>query len=145
MILKKIKPKRVCPRVGDIFEIPLPDGRFAYGRVFRDAAVGIYPKIFNCAQTRPIESSFAFTVGLYHDILKTGRWRIVGHEPFVSEEAEWPPPSFIKDVISAQYSIYHKGVIRPSTEQECAGLEEAAVWDEHHVIDRILASLVVQM
>lgn len=138
MILKRINTKRVGPRVGDIFEIPLPDGRFAYGRVFRDAAVGIYRNIFNCAQTPPIESSFAFTVGLYDDILKSGRWRIVGHEPFESEEAEWPPPSFIKDVISGEYSLYHKGVIRPSTEHECKGLEETAVWDEHHVTDRII-------
>jgi hypothetical protein len=35
-----------APRVGDIFQVLLPDGRFAYGKVFRDASVGIYETVF---------------------------------------------------------------------------------------------------
>jgi len=38
----RLQCKQMIPRVGDIFQIPLPDGRFAYGKVFRDASVGIY-------------------------------------------------------------------------------------------------------
>jgi hypothetical protein len=30
------------PKVGDIVEINLPDGQYAYGRVLRDASIGIY-------------------------------------------------------------------------------------------------------
>jgi hypothetical protein len=86
----------------------------------------------------PINSAFAFIVGLYDDILKSGIWPIVSHEPFSSVEAEWPPPACIKDVISGGYSIFHKGEIRTSTKSECVGLETAAVWDADHVIDRIM-------
>ena len=97
--------------------------------MFRDTSIGVYEKIFSSPAEPPINSSFAFIVGLYADILKSGMWPIVSHEPFDSEEAEWPPPACIKDVISGGYSIYHKGEIRASTAEECVGLEKAAVWD----------------
>jgi hypothetical protein len=138
MAATKLRTKRVRPKVGDIFQIPLPDGRFAYGKVFWDASVGIYRKIFNEPTEPPIGTKFAFIVGLYDDILKSGAWPIVGHEPFPSGEDIWPPPAYIEDIISGEYSIYHKGEIRPSTKEECRGLEEAAVWDAHHVVDRIM-------
>lgn len=136
--MRNPKAKRIKPQVGDIFEIRLPDNRFAYGKVFRDASIGVYEKIFSSPAEPPINSSFAFIVGLYSDILKSGMWPIVSHEPFDSVEAEWPPPACIKDVISGGYSIYHKGEIRASTAEECVGLEKAAVWDADHVIDRIM-------
>lgn len=135
---QKQKLKRIRPKVGDIFELSLPDGRYAYGKVFLDASVGIYETIFDSPTHLPIASSFAFVVGLYKDILTSGTWPIVGHEAFESEEQEWPPPYYIKDVISGKFSIYHKGQIKTSTEEECKGLEQAAVWDAPHVIDRIL-------
>jgi hypothetical protein len=138
MMRNHSKAKRIKPQVGDIFEIRLPDDRFAYGKVFRDASIGVYEKIFSSPAEPPINSSFAFIVGLYDDILKSGMWPIVSHEPFGSVEAEWPPPACIKDVISGGYSIYHKGEIRASTAEECVGLEKAAVWDADHVIDRIM-------
>ena len=128
----------MTPRVGDIFQIPLPDGRYAYGKIFRDASIGIYETIFDSPAELPIDSPFAFIVGLYDDVLKSATWPIIGHEPFNSTEDEWPPPHFIKDVISDDYSVYHKGVIRPSTETECGGLEQAAVWDVEHIIERIM-------
>jgi hypothetical protein len=135
---EKAKRKRIRPKAGDIFQIPLPDGRFAYGKVFRDASVGVYQKIFDSPTEPPIEAPFAFIVGLYDDILKSGMWPIVGHEPLESEEDEWPPPNFVQDEISGAYSIYHKGEMRPSSEEECRRLERAAVWYAHHVIDRIM-------
>ena len=96
------------PRVGDIFEVPLPNGRFAYGKVFRDASVGIYETVFDAPERPPIKSAFSFVVGLYEYILADGVWPIVGHEPFDSTDAEWPPPYFINDAISGDYSRYPK-------------------------------------
>src|ERR1700752_2197022 len=133
-----LKKSRVKPRVGDIFQIELPDGRFAYGKVFRDACVGIYHRIFDAPTYPRIDSSFAFVVGLYDDILKSGMWPIVGNEPFNSSDDEWPPPMQIKDIISGVYSLYHKGQIRSATEVECESLETAAVWEADLVIDRIM-------
>jgi Immunity protein 26 len=76
------KRRRVQRRVGDIFQIDLPDGRFAYGKVFRDASIGIYQRVFDSPVFPPIDSPFVFVVGLYDDILKSGMWPIVGSEPF---------------------------------------------------------------
>ena len=132
------KRKRIKVRVGDILQIQLPNGTFAYGKVFRDASVGIYRKIFDSPVEPPINSPFAFTICLYNDILKSGMWPIVSQEPFRSLEDEWPPPMCIKDPLSGSYSVYHKGEIRASTKAECEGLETAAVWDADHVIDRIM-------
>jgi len=126
------------PRVGDIFEVPLPNGRFAYGKVFRDASVGIYETVFDASVRPPIKSAFSFVVGLYEYILVDGVWPIIGHEPFESTDAEWPPPYFIKDAISGDYSRYHKGIIIQSFETECRGLEQAAVWDADDIIRRII-------
>jgi len=126
------------PRVGDIFEVPLPNGRFAYGKVLRDASVGIYDTVFDTRTAPPIKSSFAFVVGLYEYILADGTWPIVGHEPFESTDGEWPPAYFIKDSISGDYSRYYKGIITPSSETECSGLEQAAVWDADDIVRRIV-------
>ena len=128
--------------MGDVFEIPLPNGKFAYGRVYDDAGVGIYSQVSEKPDNPPIGSrEFMFNVGMYEDILKTGEWKIVGSDPFLDGESEFPPPSYIKDVISGEFSIYHRGEITDSSEEECRGLEETAVWDSHHIIERIMNRL----
>jgi hypothetical protein len=130
--------KRV--RVGDVFQIPLPDGRYAYGRVYQDASVGIYKSITKQPFQPPIGSrDFLFTVGLYSDILEKGHWKIIGDDAFGTDESTWPPPSFVRDVISGQHQIYHKGLFRPAEPEEIKGLEEAAVYDSEHIVDRVLA------
>ena len=131
--------KRIRRKVGDVFQISLPNGRYAYGRIYRDASVGIYRKITDEPRNPPIGSrDFMFHVGMYDDIIKSGEFPIVGRDPFENSESEWPPPNFIKDQISGEYSVYHKGEIRKASESECKGLEEAAVWDSHHIVDRIM-------
>ena len=130
---------RVKVNIGDVFQIPLPDGRFAYGRVYNDASVGIYNTVTERPLNPPIGSrSFLFTVGLYSDILERGKWKIIGHDPFHTDESTWPPPFFVRDVISGDYQIYHKGILSPAEAEETRGLEEAAVYDSNHVIDRIM-------
>ena len=131
--------KKIRRRVGDVFQLSLPDGRYAYGRIYRDASVGIYRTITDEPQNPPIGSrDFIFHVGMYDDIITSGQCPIVGRDPFENPESEWPPPYYMKDKISGEYSLYHKGEIRPASEFECRGLEEAAVWDLHHIVDRIM-------
>ncbi len=112
---------------GDVVEVPLPRGRFAYGRVYRDASVGFYRTRTAEPGQPPIGSrDFVFVVGVYDRELQT--LRVVGLDPFASAEDEWPPPTSIRDVITGGYSIYQHGTIRPSTAREAAHLEPAAVW-----------------
>src|SRR5688500_5528098 len=89
------KRKRIAIKIGDVFEISLPNGRFAYGRVYDDAGVGIYKFISDSANNPPIGlKDFMFYVGMYEDILKSEEWKIVANDPFTSGESRFPPPSY---------------------------------------------------
>ena len=81
--------RAVTIRVGDIFRIALPNGRFAFGCVLRDASVGIYSGTFS-SPTFPSgweSRHFGFVEGIYSDILPSGVCPIVGHREFACEFA----------------------------------------------------------
>lgn len=125
-------------KIGDVYAIPLPNGKYAFGKVFKDAGFGIYEHIGETIKDLPKEEEFQFNVGIYKDVLISGNWEIVEHRPFSSDNEAYPPPKYIKDIISGEYSIYYKGEIIKSSQSECEGLELAAVWDKHQIIDRIM-------
>lgn len=136
------KRKKIRFKVGDVFQITLPNGKYAYGRVYKDASVGIYNHISDHPDAPPIGSrDFMFNVGMYEDVLSSGNCPIVGHDGFEDRESEWPPKNFIKDQITGKYSIYYMGEIKAASEEECKGLEQAAVWDLHHIVDRVMKSI----
>jgi hypothetical protein len=129
-------PRRRRPNVGDVVQIDLPGGRYASGRVLRDASIAIYGRVSDLPAEPPIGSrDYAFVVGVYDDAVSA--WPVVGHDPSRNADDDWPPPNVINDSITGEVSIYHKGVIRPASGEECEGLEPAAVWDSHHIIERI--------
>lgn len=134
--------KTIRRKVGDVIQIDLPSGRYAYGRLYRDATVGVYKETTDMPGMPPIGSrEFMFYVGIYDDVIKMGKTPIVGRDPFDDPDSEWPPPACIKDKISGEYSVYHRGIITKSNEKECQKLEPAAVWDLNHIIERIMANL----
>lgn len=125
-------------KIGDVFQIALPSGRFAYGRVYRDASVGIYSRTSTRAGEAPVGSrDFMFHVGMYQDILRSGECPIVAHDAFKEDESDWPPPYCVEDPISQTWSIYHQGEFRPASREACQRLERAAAWDLHHIIERL--------
>jgi hypothetical protein len=127
------------PRVGDVVQISLPTGRYAYGRVLRDASVAFYSDRSDKPGEAPIGSrDYQFTVGVYEDVLGSPECPVVGHDPSHGEEDQWPPPYRMRDSISGEVRIYYKGTISPSTEIEIEGLEPAAVWDLGHLVDRLM-------
>lgn len=128
--------KRV--KLGDIYAIPLPNGEFAFGRVFNDACIAIYKNTSTSIKDIPQTEDYQFIVGVYKDVLTSGKWEKVANRPFDNSDESWPSPMFVLDRISGEYSIYHKGEMKKSTKEECADLEEAAVWDAHHIVDRIM-------
>ena len=113
--------------LGDVVEVDLPRGRFAHGRVYRDATIGFYRARATEPGRPPIGSrDFAFFVGLEDRPFK--QLRVVGLDAFGPGEDGWPPPFSIRDAITGEYSIYDHGSVRPSTIDEAAHLEPAAVW-----------------
>lgn len=43
--------------------------------------------------------------------------------PFARDESSRPPPHFVRDIISGDYQIYHRGEMRPAKLEEVEGLE----------------------
>jgi hypothetical protein len=127
------------PSPGAVVQIELPSGRYAYGRVYAEAALGIYSQTTDEPRKPPIGSrDFQFIVGVYNKVLTSGKWPVVGEDPFGENEDPWPPPGCIIDSVSGEYSIYHHGKTKPARAEECQHLEVTAVWDGDHIIDRIL-------
>lgn len=128
--------------MGDVFQISLPNGNYAYGRVFEDATVGVYNHITTAPNVPPIGlRDYMFLVGMYRHVLTRGECPIIGQDRFDVPEDAWPPPNFIRDQINGGYSLYYKGEITPGTKGQCEGLEEAAVWDLPHIVERIMKQI----
>lgn len=125
-------------KLGDVYKIPIPDGRFAYGRLFKEFTLAIYKDISEDGLILPLNEDYLFYVGVYKDLLQDGEWEVVENRPFLTEYDAWGPSLCIIDKISGKYSMYLRGQIIPSTKDECEGLEQAAAWDRQHVLDRIL-------
>jgi hypothetical protein len=134
----KSTKKRRRIKLGDVFAIPLPNGKYAYGRVFDDAGFGVYEYIGESMVDTPKSEDYQFNVGVYKHALMSGEWTFIENRPFKSEEEAFPPPACIIDSISGEYSIYHKGKIKSATKSKCEGLEIAAAWEANHITDRIM-------
>ena len=80
-----------------------------------------------------------FVASVYSYIITRGYWPIIGMMP-IREEFREMPDEFIHHRFDKQeFERYNpnKGSITPSTWDECKELERAAVWDHHHIVDRI--------
>jgi len=128
-------------RVGDVIQVTLPTNRYAYGRVLRDASVAFYSGTTAEPGIPPIGShDYQFVVGVYDDVPGSEGAPVVGHDPARGPEDDWPPPNSVRDPISGAMRIYHHGHMRPAAPGEAEGLERAAVWDLHHLIDRLMGT-----
>jgi len=129
-------------KLGDIYAIPLPDGTYAFGRLYKEFTLAIYKersvKKDEIPSEIPGKNGYDFFVTVYRDLLTDGQWTVVGNIPFTHDDNAWRPPTYIKDVLNGNFSIYENGEIRPASERQCKGLEVAAVWDRHHLIDRLM-------
>jgi hypothetical protein len=131
--------KRQKRTVGAVVKIPFDGKWFTYGQILNDAEVVIFDARTDFELStdeitnRPIICRVAVS---YHAITK-GRWLKVGKCP-IGEELKKPIPKYIQDILQPdRFEIYFDGIIRPSTREECIGLERAAVWEPEHVEERI--------
>lgn len=124
------------PKVGDVVQVALPDGTFAYGRVLREG-VGFYRTRTNTPGAPPIGSrDYEFVVSVFDDAFRG--WPVVGQDPIAEGEDEWAPPSYIEDVISGEFRIYHRGAMRSASKDEVRGLDPQAIYASHSVVDRLV-------
>ena len=90
----------------------------------------------------PIGSrDYEFVVGVYDPVFRRREVAIVGFDPSQNEADDWPPANRIDDPLSGGFRIYERGVMRSATAEECAELEPAAVWDLHHLVERLTRTI----
>jgi hypothetical protein len=130
-------------KVGDVIQLTLEDGTYAYGRVLRDGAVAFYRHRSEVPNAPPIGSrDYQFVVGVYDDVLKSEQCPVVGRDHSEDLEDEWPPEQVIRDVITGKVrDLYHKGVIRKAIGGEGEELEPVAAWGYEHVVDRLMGRM----
>ena len=125
-------------KLGDIYEIELPNGKKAYARLFKENTLAIYRGIYSDYSEVPQEETYFRCVSVYKKILTDGMWKIVGNRPFGNDNHAWAPPKVVVDAITGKGRLYYKGEIKACSFEECKGLEVAAVWDRNHIIDMIM-------
>lgn len=127
-------------KLGDIYEIPLPNGLNAYGRLYKEFTLAVYETICSDFKQLPPNDKYRFFVGVYKDLLQDGIWRIVDNIKFDKEEDAWAPPQCVVDAITGIGSIYYKGEMESCSYDKCKDLEIVAAWDRNHLIDRIMGN-----
>lgn len=135
-----MRKKRKKLKLGDIYEIPLPSGENAYGRLYEESVLAIYKKRGKSINEIPEDTPYDFFVGVYTDLLEDGKWKVVSNRKFAPGEDTWGPPQCVIDAITGEGSLYYKGEILPCSYEECKDLEIAAAWDRNHVVDRLMGN-----
>lgn len=83
------------PNVGMVIAIPLPDGKFAFAKIFHDIVYGVYDLVSDAPlpmeQVVPHRFSF-FLYGNGDQAIQSGLWPILGEDPFPSQEDAFAPP-----------------------------------------------------
>lgn len=127
-------------QMGAIVEIRLDDDHSAYGRVVSKSELVFYD-LRAKSDKQPtvaeiVNAKVAFRIWVMNHAVKSGRWPIVEVVP-LEPALLTPPPYFMQDAFTNEFSLYIDGDIRPATRKECMGLECAAAWDPEHVEDRL--------
>jgi hypothetical protein len=138
------------PKEGDIFEIPIPNGKKSYGQYLHYSKMGPIIQIFSLISegdvtiNRILGSKPLFPpviTGLFA-ALKEKKWRIIGHEPIT----DFVHPMFVTtlyDQHTGEASVWFLwdgqrdiriGSVLP---QEYKNLEFLVVWDPSNVVHRI--------
>jgi len=143
-----VNPKQKY-KVGQIVAIPLPDKRFAYGKVFNDFDVGVYD--FLSDEIEPIERVVKNKILFYSAVtdraIKSGAFTVIGEQPFPDEESAWAPAMaagiFPEDHSIGMLHITHKGQYLPASPDQAAGMDICVLCQEPElfvelVVDRLV-------
>lgn len=127
------KKKRYRYKIGSIVAIPLPDGRFAFAKVYKNYDFGVYGLLSE--KIEPLGKILEHEITFFHfatdSAIVSGEWPIVGEEPFPDEESSWGPPKaagvlpqYGLGITSTQLS--HKGKSKSAPIEDLIGLDIAS-------------------
>ena len=127
-------------RIGTFLRIPLDDGSFGYGRVLADPYMAFYnyrtaapESDLGVIGSKPI--LFIQSVR----IVNATRWVDIGAMELDGDAAK-PVVRFMQDLADfRKCTIFDTaGMEREANPEDCIGLERAAVWEQHHIEQRLL-------
>ena len=131
-------PSRSAWEPGNIFEVTLPSGGFAYGMVIDFPLVAFFDVRFI---ERPpiadiISRSVVFRIWVMRSCLSRTGWPVVG-SACVPDALRQPPDFYKFDRIARRFFLCRGHCDEPATREQCLGLECAAVWSAVHVESRL--------
>lgn len=142
--------KRTKPNLGSVIAIPLPGGKHAFAKVYKDQDLGVYDFVSDKIEPLSVVSRhrIAFFQGCTHEPILSGKWPTIGEEPFPSEDAAWPPPRASgvlpgMPIFPEMLQITFKGALRHAEPHEVAGLDIATLSiDPDSFVDEVVDRLI---
>lgn len=135
--------KRQKRTVGSVVRIDLKNGRKAYAQILDKASYAFFD-YFSTSDIEDLDvlnhKPVLYILSAYDDIITKGKWLKIGEIP-IREEFNKLPLQFIQDALHPnKFEIYNPntGEMASATKEECKGLEQAAVWEEWEVEERLL-------
>jgi hypothetical protein len=141
------RAKRQKYQVGDLFAIPLGEGKFAFGRIMSVSKDGSIVEIFRYVSDGIRESPDIGKSGrLFHpiyisatELFQTGQWRIIASDTnYVPEDL--PSLKFVYGT-SGDRKVVQGNRERHISDDEAAGLEGMSFWSHEPTVRRIKAAL----
>ena len=127
MAKKKVSHKY---KPGLIVAIPLPDGRYAFAKLFKDFDLGVYSLVSDKIETveNIVKHDLTFFQAATDSAIKSGEWPIVGEELFSDEDSSWGPPRAAGILPQDEMGyldpqLSYKGSERPAKLRELIGLD----------------------
>lgn len=124
--------------IGNIGALRLPNGKYAFGLIFKQSYVGFYKYFGNNEKDLPVDEDYAFIISVHREVIST--MKLVGKKAIKDDKEVEPPPQRIVDPITGKCRIYINGEIKPSSYNECKDLENCACWELNHIIDRLMGN-----
>ena len=137
--------------IGSIIAVPLPDRRYAFAKVFKNRALGVYDLLSK--KVEPVSEVTKHKIAFYQSAtdepIRSGDWPIIGEEPFADDESAWAPPRAVGPVPGLPIDpnvlrIEHRGESRKATLSEAAGLDISMLAHEPDLFINVLMDRLVR-
>ena len=124
--------------VGDVIEVPLPSGGFAYAKLLDAPLVAFYDCFsdFGLQLEEVVQAPTAFKIWVMQDVVRARKWKKIGTTDLTLEDLR-ELKFFSRDAVSKQLIIHAGHNIQPGTMENCTGLEVAAVWTKPAIEERL--------
>jgi hypothetical protein len=133
------KPKKVREKIGDIFQINLGDGTFAYGQVVSKVEYAFFNFVNDGSIPNFLEiinSNALFRISVDRYVIRDGVWKILG-KALIRDELLQKQNLFSFDRHTNEYTIWSPEGRRLANPDEIQDLECFASWGHKSVEQRL--------